>query len=105
MLDLDFFADAKAYILQDKGQLAGSQEPPQNPTPIKQEVITFPKILISEDCNTLKYAGSSYEIPSFYNREMIKKRDKRTLEMVFISLELEAPEVWENNQVDNQVDF
>jgi hypothetical protein len=36
---------------------------------------------------------------------MIKIRDKRTLEMVFISLELEAPEVWENNQVDNQVDF
>jgi hypothetical protein len=105
LLNIDFFADARAYITNNEGLSSAPVKAPTLPTPTKPQVLNFPKVFISEDCSTLKYAGNSYEIPSFYNKEMIKIRDKRTLEMVFISLELEAPEVWENNQVDNQVDF
>ena len=93
MLDIDFFADARAYLSQDKELLESSQEPPQPPTPTTQKVATFPKLFITEDNNYLKYGGKTYAIPSFYNRDMIKIRDKKTLEMVFISLELEPPQI------------
>lgn len=102
MLNIDFFADARAYLenKEQKAQQAKEEKPvvleavKPEPEPIKQEpakLILFPEIKdfsISEDLNTLTYQGKTYTIPSYYNKKMIKIRDKKTLDMVFISLGL-----------------
>lgn len=102
MIDIDFFADAQAYINnKDKSQQT-TPPPPVVITPVKLEpeppkveetkpLDYFPEIQgfsVSDDCTTLTYNGKTYTIPDFYNKKMIKIRDRKTLEMVFISLDL-----------------
>lgn len=104
MIDIDFFADAQEY-LNNKGSNA-QQETPKTPVvltpvklqpePTKQEkpkiLELFPEVqgfTISEDCTTLTHQGITYTIPDFYNKRMIAQRDKKTLDMVFISLGLD----------------
>lgn len=102
MLDIDFFADARAY-LEKKNQETQQTEPKKPvtveivkpaPEPIEQEPenpFLFPELqdfFISEDISTLTYKNKTYAIPEYYNKEMIKNRDKKTLDMVFISLGL-----------------
>lgn len=107
MLNIDFFADARAY--------KGNNSTPTPVTPIKPvepSVIVCPQnnndsvkaeplelfpensgLAIAEDCKTLTYKGVSYIIPDYYNKKMIAKRDKKTIEMVLISLDLDYGEL------------
>lgn len=100
----DFFTDALAYIDNKENQTDGkviniNRAKPEAPiTPLKvvediEEHKDFNKpficpsgssVIISEDGRTLTIQGEVYEVPEWYNKEQIKKRDAKTIEMVFI---------------------
>lgn len=95
MLDFDFFEDARQYIA-DKQTNPIKAERVKQPEAIERfEAQAPPKekqYKLSDDLKTLTYKGCTYNIPDFYNKKMIKLRDVKTLEMIFISLGLNGVE-------------
>lgn len=99
MLEFDFFKDAIDYI-DSKEKLP--QKPKEKPlvcfkeTGLQKGPVLLGKneqkqvgnkpytIDINKGLITIK--GQVYNIPSYYNRDMIKEGDKKTIDMVLISL-------------------
>ena len=47
---------------------------------------------IDNDCDFISIGGKKYVIEDFFSKEMIKNRDKKTLEMIFYSIGLNPKE-------------
>lgn len=99
---MDFFEDALAYINNK-----GGDTPRTEPEPVKEDLFILeeepepeaPEVLtptvekhskedlftIDDTNNTITIEGVTYPIPSYYNKEMIRQREKNTIEMIFIS--------------------
>lgn len=101
MLDLDFFADAVAYIdskEQNPSPKAPEVEPPkvitlkdtyraEKPDILTLEVEPMPEAYTIDDKNgTITVQGTTYPIPTCFNKDMIRQRDKKTVDMVLIYL-------------------
>lgn len=105
MLELDFFADAVAYIdSKDQNPKAPEviKEPPDlitfketYRTGAKPELLTLdvveteqkPEVYtIDDDKSTITIKGATYPIPTYFNKDMIRQRDKKTVDMVLIYL-------------------
>ena len=49
----------------------------------KYNIVMSKKFEISADCNYIKLEGVIYLIPQYYNKDSIKNKDRKTLEMLF----------------------
>lgn len=102
MLELDFFADARAYIdgkqnrEAEHGDCKSAEPVPATKTLEQTENLivdyeVFPALSgfsIADDCKTFIYNNNVYTIPDFYNKEMIRQKDSKTLDMIFKGLGL-----------------
>ena len=101
MLNIDFFEDAIRYIDSKETQpepeakpLIQLKETGQASRPevlAKPEAVTEPEprqkaYSIDINKNLITIQGQVCKIPSYYNRDMIKAGDKKTIDMVLISL-------------------
>ena len=103
MLEIDFFADAVAYIDAHASDTPSKPQQTQEHVKtvtdniyiedVKQEAlkpVTSPlqnkpyKIDLSQGIVTLK--GVTYPLPDVFNKKMLAQGDKKTIEMMFIYL-------------------
>lgn len=90
----DFFADARAFINSpDDSQSidykqttpkAFKSEPKPEEKPEQKELCLYNGLEVSEDGTEIYINGKTFKVPDWYNKEMIKGRDKKTIDMVFI---------------------
>ena len=89
---IDFFADARAFIdnpseAPDYKQTTPKvfkSEPKPEEKPEQKELCLYSGLEVSKDGSIITLDGQAYEVPAWYNKEMIKARDKKTIDMVFI---------------------
>lgn len=96
---IDFFADARAFINspEDSPSVDYKQTTPKvfKPTPKpeekpeQKELCLYTGLEVSEDGTEIYFNGETLKVPEWYNKEMIKGRDKKTIDMVFIHYGLE----------------
>ena len=92
MLDVDFFADARAYIENREDEAEAQSKPASMPIATQADKDNLPPVIqgleIAEDCKTFTYKTNVYNIPDFYNKEMIRQKDSKTLDIIFKGLGL-----------------
>ena len=105
MLEIDFFEDAIAYIdskQQNPKPPEVTPEAPQLITLKDTHRVTKPELLtleaepepepdqkgyvINDEDSTITVQGTTYPIPTCFNKDMIRQRDKKTVDMVLIYL-------------------
>jgi len=99
---IDFFADARAFINTPEDSASPSVDykqttpkefkpkPKPEEKPEQKELCLYSGLDISEDGTIITLDGKPYEVPAWYNKEMIKARDKKTIDMVFIHYGIET---------------
>lgn len=99
MEDLNFFEDAISYIDSKAQRHAPEPEKapiklketyrearPEPPAPEPEAEPEQKDYVINDKDFTITVLGNTYPIPTCFNKEMIYKRDKRTVEMALIYL-------------------
>lgn len=91
-LSIDFFeASVKIYIFFPKVRKKDSLKTKDSEMnklldTQKNQRIVYKKFKISDDYSSVRIDDFVYTIPVFFNREMLKKEDLKTLEMVFYQI-------------------
>ena len=89
---IDFFADARAFIenpseapdFKQTTPKVFKSEPKPEEKPEQKELCLYTGLEVSEDGTEIYINGETFKVPDWYNKEMIKARDKKTIDMVFI---------------------
>lgn len=85
-LEVDFFEDVINYLDNKEKGIQATQTPEKIKvidTSLKEPEGPYK---IDDDNNTITIQGACYSIPSYFNKEMIKVRDKKTIDMILIAL-------------------
>lgn len=94
MLDINFFEEALDYINN------APEKPKTEPEAVKinnsieadaeQQACNKQSLYsISTDANQIIIKGNSYNIPSYFNREAVAQKDKKTIDMLLIYFNFE----------------
>ena len=92
----DFFADARAFINSPEDSASPSVDykrttpkefkptPKPEEKPDQKELCLYTGLEVSEDGSTITLKGETLQVPEWYNKDLIKGRDKKTIDMVLI---------------------
>ena len=91
MLDINFFEEALDYINKepDKPKAEPEAEKIKKDIEADAEQRACKMYSISPDANQIFIKGSSYNIPSYFNREAVAQKDKKTIDMLLMYFNFE----------------